>query len=72
MGALVWVPHAVEVWKKAQIIQKLSETQVEVRFVSDGVEYDPEDGKIKTYDVREIAKLAGEVSSNAMPICNTF
>ncbi|RHY25064.1 hypothetical protein DYB32_008618, partial [Aphanomyces invadans] len=72
MGALVWVPHAAEVWKKAQIIQKVSDTQVEVRYVADGAEYDPEDGITKTFDVRDIAKLAGEVSSNAMPICNTF
>ncbi|KAH9149706.1 hypothetical protein AeRB84_007294, partial [Aphanomyces euteiches] len=72
MGALVWVPHTTEVWKKAQIVQKVSDTSVEVRFVSDGVEYDPEEGQTKTYDVREIAKLAGEVSATAMPICNTF
>ncbi|OQR92158.1 myosin-like protein, partial [Achlya hypogyna] len=72
MGALVWVPHDNEVWKKAQVIEKLSETSVQVRLIADGEDYDPEDGVVKTFDVREIAKLAGEVSATAMPICNTF
>ncbi|KAF0696725.1 Aste57867_12527 [Aphanomyces stellatus] len=73
-STLVWVPHEKEVWKKAQVIQKVSEFQVEVRIVGDKDDgsYDPEDGVMKTLDVREIAKLAGEVSATAMPICNTF
>ncbi|KAF0733977.1 hypothetical protein Ae201684_009154 [Aphanomyces euteiches] len=71
-STLVWVPHEKEVWKKAQMVQKLSEFEVEVRLVSDSDDYDPEEGVVKVYDVREIAKLAGEVSATAMPICNTF
>ncbi len=70
MGALVWVPHDKEVWKKAEVLQKLSGNRVEVRLTADGDDYDPEDGIVKSFDVREIAKLAGEVSSTAMPICN--
>ncbi|ETV94423.1 hypothetical protein H310_11748 [Aphanomyces invadans] len=44
MGTLVLVPHAAEMWKKAQIIQKASDKPAEVRYVADGDEYDPEDG----------------------------
>ncbi|EQC32915.1 hypothetical protein SDRG_09446 [Saprolegnia diclina VS20] len=72
MGSLVWVPHEKEVWKKAQAIEKPTETTVTVRLLADGDGYDPEDGVVKTFEIAEIAKLAGEVSSTAMPICNTF
>jgi len=72
IGSLVWVPHEEHVWKQAQLIRKLSETQVEVRFVPDGNSFSRDDGKIKVFDIREIAKLAGEVSATAMPICNVF
>ncbi|EQC32929.1 hypothetical protein SDRG_09459 [Saprolegnia diclina VS20] len=72
VGTAVWVPHDDVVWKKATVVQKLSETSVQVRYVEDEDAYDREIGTTKTFDVREIAKLAGEVSSTAMPICNTF
>ena len=71
-GTLVWVPHEEMVWKQAQIVQKLSETQIEVRYVPDGKKFHKEDGMVKVFDVREIAKLAGEMSDTAMPICNTY
>ncbi|OQR84018.1 myosin-like protein [Achlya hypogyna] len=71
-ASLVWVPHDKEVWKKAVVLDKPSDTSVQVRLLADGEDYDPEDGVVKTFDVREIAKLAGEVSATAMPICNTF
>ncbi|RHY25063.1 hypothetical protein DYB32_008615, partial [Aphanomyces invadans] len=73
-STLVWVPHEKQVWKKAQVIQRVSEFEVEVSLVTDDASdaHDPEDGIVKRYDVREIAKLAGEVSATAMPICNTF
>ncbi|KDO26626.1 hypothetical protein SPRG_20562 [Saprolegnia parasitica CBS 223.65] len=72
VGTAVWVPHENVVWKKATVVQKLSETSVQVRFVEDEDAYDREIGTTKTFDVREIAKLAGEVSATAMPICNSF
>ncbi|KDO26615.1 hypothetical protein SPRG_20560 [Saprolegnia parasitica CBS 223.65] len=72
MGSLVWVPHETEVWKKAQVVEKPTEATVTVRLIADGDDYDPEDGVVKTFDIAEIAKLAGEVSATAMPICNSF
>jgi myosin-5 len=72
ISSLVWVPHEKYVWKKAEVVKKLSDTQVEVRYVADGEEYDPEDGETKTFNIKEIAKLAGEVSKTAMSICNSF
>ncbi|KAF0761163.1 hypothetical protein AaE_003468, partial [Aphanomyces astaci] len=73
-GTLVWVPHDKQVWKRAQVLQRISEFLIQVTLVADDTSdaYDPENGTVKTYDVRDIAKLAGEVSATAMPICNTF
>ncbi|RHY79601.1 hypothetical protein DYB28_000456, partial [Aphanomyces astaci] len=59
---------------RAQVLQRISEFLIQVTLVADDTSdaYDPENGTVKTYDVRDIAKLAGEVSATAMPICNTF
>ncbi|OQR92032.1 myosin, partial [Thraustotheca clavata] len=71
-GTLVWVPHAVNVWKKAAIVNKIDEQSVQIRFTQDDDPFDKEIGQIHTFNIAEIAKLAGEVSTTAIPICNVF
>ncbi|KAJ0410277.1 hypothetical protein P43SY_002609 [Pythium insidiosum] len=72
-GAMVWVPHADQVWKRAVVLHRLDDgARAEVRLEANEGEEHPDDGMVKTVNVAEIARLAGEVSDRAMPICNTF
>ncbi|CAH0482711.1 unnamed protein product [Peronospora belbahrii] len=73
-GAMVWVPHNDYVWKKAVVMRRLDDgkcAQVRLQPNDDG-EWNQDDGVEKVVNIREIARLAGEVSDEAMPICNVF
>ncbi|KAG7396124.1 hypothetical protein PHYBOEH_002779 [Phytophthora boehmeriae] len=73
-GAMVWVPHEQQVWKKAVVVRRLDDgVSAEVRLQpnEDG-EWDKDDGVEKIVNIKEIAQLAGEVADDAMPICNVF
>lgn len=72
-GAMVWVPHADQVWKRAVVLQRLSDgVSAEVRLEANEGEEHPDDGQVKVVVIRDIARLAGETSEHAMPICNVF
>ncbi|KAH7484311.1 hypothetical protein KRP22_005485 [Phytophthora ramorum] len=73
-GAMVWVPHDEHVWKKAVVVRRLDDgVSAEVRLQpNDDGEWDKDDGLEKIVNIRDIARLAGEVSDEAMPICNVF
>eukprot|EP00644_Phytophthora_capsici_P004676 jgi/Phyca11/506416/fgenesh2_kg.PHYCAscaffold_19_\ len=73
-GAMVWVPHDEQVWKKAVVVRRLEDGKsalVRLQPNDDG-EWDKDDGLEQTVNIRDIARLAGEVSDEAMPICNVF
>uniref|UniRef100_A0AAV1TMU3 Unconventional myosin-Vc n=1 Tax=Peronospora matthiolae TaxID=2874970 RepID=A0AAV1TMU3_9STRA len=73
-GAMVWVPHEQHVWKKAVVVRRLDDgarALVRLQAQDDG-EYDADDGVEKVVTVSAIARLAGEVADDAMPICNVF
>ncbi|CEG42077.1 myosin-like protein [Plasmopara halstedii] len=73
-GAMVWVPHNEQVWKKAVVVRRLDDgvsAQVRLQPSDDG-EWDKDDGVEQIVNIRDIARLAGEVSDEAMPICNVF
>ncbi|KAG6586840.1 myosin-like protein [Phytophthora cinnamomi] len=73
-GAMVWVPHDEQVWKKAVVVRRMEDgVSAEVRLQpSEDGEWDKDDGLQKVVNIRDIARLAGEVSDEAMPICNVF
>ncbi|KAF1782892.1 P-loop containing nucleoside triphosphate hydrolase [Phytophthora cactorum] len=73
-GAMVWVPHDEQVWKKAVVVRRLDDgVSAEVRLQpSDDGEWDKDDGLEQVVNIRDIARMAGEVSDEAMPICNVF
>ncbi|OWZ23109.1 Myosin [Phytophthora megakarya] len=73
-GAMVWVPHDEQVWKKAVVVRRLDDgVSAEVRLQpNDDGEWDKDDGLEQVVNIRDIARLAGEVSDEAMPICNVF
>ncbi|TDH66938.1 hypothetical protein CCR75_001574 [Bremia lactucae] len=73
-GAMVWVPHQDQVWKKAVVVRRLDDgVSAEVRLQpGDDGEWDTDDGVEQIVNIRNIARLAGEVSDEAMPICNVF
>ncbi|KAG2813357.1 hypothetical protein PC112_g14778 [Phytophthora cactorum] len=69
-GAMVWVPHDEQVWKKAVVVRRLDDgVSAEVRLQpSDDGEWDKDDGLEQVVNIRDIARMAGEVSDEAMPI----
>ncbi|KAF1334078.1 Myosin-like protein, partial [Globisporangium splendens] len=73
-SASVWVPHDQLVWKRAVVLRKLDDGKsAEVRLEPNhDNEYHKDDGVVKIVNIQEISRLAGEVSDQAMPICNTF
>ncbi|TYZ65738.1 hypothetical protein PybrP1_011999 [[Pythium] brassicae (nom. inval.)] len=75
-SASVWVPHDERVWMRAVVLRKLDDGQrAEVRLQAagdDGADYHKDDGLVKVVNIRDISRLAGEMSDQAMPICNTF
>ncbi|KAF1334077.1 Myosin-like protein, partial [Globisporangium splendens] len=70
----VWVPHDQLVWKRAVVLRKLDDGKsAEVRLEPNHEnEYHKDDGVVKIVNIQEISRLAGELSDQAMPICNTF
>ncbi|CAI5741853.1 unnamed protein product [Peronospora destructor] len=73
-GAMVWVPHEQHVWKKAVVMRRVNDgasAQVRLQPNDDG-EWAQDDGLETVVNIRDIARLAGEVSDEAMPICNVF
>ncbi|RLN56465.1 hypothetical protein BBJ28_00022450, partial [Nothophytophthora sp. Chile5] len=73
-GAMVWVPHDEQVWKKAVVVRRLADgvsADVRLQPNEDG-EWHKDDGLEKTVNIRDIARMAGEVADDAMPICNVF
>jgi myosin-5 len=72
-GAMIWVPHEDQVWKRAVIVSK-NETEgtAEVKLQPNEGERHEDDGLLRTVVIKDVAKSAGEVSDQAMPICNDF
>uniref|UniRef100_K3WUY7 Myosin motor domain-containing protein n=1 Tax=Globisporangium ultimum (strain ATCC 200006 / CBS 805.95 / DAOM BR144) TaxID=431595 RepID=K3WUY7_GLOUD len=70
----VWVPHDQLVWKRAVVLRKLDDGKsAEVRLEPNNEnEYHKDDGLVKVVNIQEISRQAGELSDQAMPICNTF
>ncbi|DAZ98019.1 TPA: hypothetical protein N0F65_004509 [Lagenidium giganteum] len=72
-GACVWVPHDDQVWKRAVVLRRMDDGgSAEVRLEpNEGTEH-RDDGLVKVVNIKDIARMAGEVSELAMPMCNTF
>lgn len=59
-GAMVWVPHDDQVWKRAVVLRRLDDgVQAEVRLESNDGEYHKDDGLVKLVNIAEIARQAG-------------
>lgn len=68
----IWVPHDELVWKQAVLLQKIGEDKAEVRLVGDeGMEH-ADDGLVQVVSIRNVSRMAGELSDQAMPMCNSF
>ncbi|KAI9912741.1 hypothetical protein PsorP6_005621 [Peronosclerospora sorghi] len=73
-GAMVWVPHDDQVWQKAVVVERVDNglrAKVRLQPSEDGA-WDLDTGTEKVVTIKDIARLAGEVSDEAMPICNDF
>lgn len=68
-GAMVWVPHDDQVWKRAVVLRRLDDgVQAEVRLESNDGEYHKDDGLVKLVNIAEIARQAGTcMSSRLLP-----
>lgn len=62
-GAMVWVPHDEQVWKKAVVVRRMEDgVSAEVRLQpSEDGEWDKDDGLQKVVNIRDIARLAGTI-----------
>lgn len=60
-GAMVWVPHDEQVWKRAVVVRRLPDgTSAEVRLQpSDDGSYHRDDGMEKVVNIKDIARMAG-------------